>query len=171
MTPLRRAPSRRSLGHWDLNVHDPEVARWGEYGVDTLRAVTAVSGFFAEWGARRSLARLMDQVGAAGLAAAAAVPAVSAVVDQHAAAVRDILVMGVEGSASIAGVVLLAGYATGLLDQAGTDAATVGAAVGDQWWRAEWLALRLVAICALSRSDGWTDEPPTGLVPEFGGTA
>jgi hypothetical protein len=125
--------------------------------------------FFPEWGARRWLARLMDQVGAAGLAAAAALPAVSAVVDQHAAAVRDILVMGVEGSA--ADVVLLAGYAKGLLDQARTDAAAVGAAVGGRWRHAEWLALRLVAVCALSRSGSWTEQPPAGLMPELDGQA
>lgn len=112
---------------------------------------------FPNWDAQRVLASLMDQLGAAGLAAASTLPGVSAVVDQHSAAVRDILVMGVEGAASTAGVVLLAGYAKGLLDQARTDTAAVAAAVGDQWHRAGWLALRLVAVCALSRSDAWVD--------------
>jgi hypothetical protein len=111
----------------------------------------------------------MDQIGAAGLAAAAALPAVSALVDQHAAAVRDILIMGVEGSA--AGAVLLAGYAKGLLDQARTNAVAVDAAVGGQWQHAQWLALRLVAVCALSRSDSWTEQPPAGLMPELDGKA
>ena len=122
------------------------------------------------WSARHALTRLMDQVGAAGLAAAAAVPAVSAVVDQHAAAVRDILVMGVDGSAAAAGAVLLAGYAKGLLDQAGTDGATVCAAVGGRWPHAGWLPLRLVAVCALSRSDTWIGQQPTaGLLPDLDG--
>lgn len=121
------------------------------------------------WSARHSLARLMDQIGTAGLAAAAAVPAVSAVVDQHAAAVRDILVMGVDGSASAAGAVLLAGYAKGLLDQARTDAAAVGAAVAGRWRHAGWLPLRLVAVCALSRSDRWAEQPAAGLLPDLDG--
>jgi hypothetical protein len=72
----------------------------------------------AEASARRRLADLHDQVGRPGMAAAAAVPALTAVVDQHAAAVRDILAVGVEGSLTVAGVVLLAGYARGLVDQA-----------------------------------------------------
>lgn len=132
-----------------------------------MRAVSAVFGLFPEWDAQRALARLMDQIGAAGLAAAAMWPAVSAAVDQHAAAVRDILVMGVEGAASTAGVVLLAGYARGLLDQARTDTAAVAAAVGGRWHHAEWLALRLVAVCALSRSEAWagghSPSRPSGL--------
>lgn len=131
--------------------------------------MAALFGSFVQWGARRSLTRLMGQIGTEGLAAAAALPGVCAVVDQHAAAVRDILMMGIEGSASVAGAVLLAGYANGLLDQARADAATVGVAVGGQWRHAGWLALRLVAVCALSRSDEWTDAPPNGLVPKFGG--
>lgn len=120
-----------------------------------------VFSWFAERDARRELVRLTDRIGAAGLAAAAMVPAVSAMVDQHCAAVRDILILGVEGSASTAGVVLLAGYARGLLDQARVDTAAVAAAVGGQWHRAEWLALRLVAVCALSRSEGWAAQPPS----------
>lgn len=135
-----------------------------------MRAVVAMFSFFSAGEARRSLAHLMDQIGAAGLAAAAALPAVSAMVDQHAAAVRDILLMGVEGAAAAAGAVLLAGYAEGLLDQARTNATAVAAVVGGQWRQAEWLALRLVAVCALSRSDGWTEPPTTGgLIPEFDG--
>ena len=52
--------------------------------------------------AQRWLAGLMDQVGEAGLGAAAAVPALLAAVDQHAAGVRDILLLGVEGLAAAA---------------------------------------------------------------------
>lgn len=97
----------------------------------------------------------MDQVGVAGLAAAATVPALLAAVDQHAAGVRDILLLGVEGSAAAAGAVLLAGYAKGLLDQAGTDAARLRATVGECWHRADWLTVRVLAVCALSRDDDW----------------
>lgn len=108
----------------------------------------------------------MDQVGAAGLAAAASVPALLAAIDQHAAGVRDILLLGVEGSAAAAGAVLLAGYAKGLLDQAGTDGARLRAAVGDCWHRADWLTVRVLAVCALSRSDDWR-RPPAALHPSL----
>jgi Family of unknown function (DUF6401) len=121
-----------------------------------------VAGFFdhvADHHAQRWLAGLMDQVGDAGLAAAASVPALLAAVDQHAAGVRDILLLGVEGSAAAAGAVLLAGYAKGLLDQAGTDAARLRAAVGECWHRADWLTLRVLAVCALSRDDRWHRTP------------
>jgi hypothetical protein len=121
-----------------------------------------VSGLFdrvADHHAQRWLAGLMDQLGEAGLAAAAAVPALMAAVDQHAAAVRDILLLGVEGSAAAAGVVLLAGYAKGLLDQAGTTAAELRAAVGEHWHRADWLTVRVLAVCALSRDDRWHRTP------------
>jgi hypothetical protein len=109
----------------------------------------------AEHHAQRFIARLMDQVGAAGLAAAASVPALLAAVDQHAAGVRDILLLGVEGSAAAAGAVLLAGYAKGLLDEAGTDGGRLRAAAEECWHRADWLTVRVLAVCALSRDDDW----------------
>jgi hypothetical protein len=109
----------------------------------------------AEQRAQRWLAGLMDQVGNAGLAAAATLPALLAAVDQHAAGVRDILLLGVEGSAAAAAAVLLAGYAKGLLDQAGTDGHRLRAVVGECWHRADWLTVRVLAICALSRDDDW----------------
>jgi hypothetical protein len=109
----------------------------------------------AEHHAQRFIARLMDQVGGPGLAAAASVPALLAAVDQHAAGVRDILLLGVEGSAAAAGAVLLAGYAKGLLDEAGTDGGRLRAAVEECWHRADWLTVRVLAVCALSRDDDW----------------
>jgi hypothetical protein len=121
--------------------------------------VAGLLDHLAEHHAQRWLARLMDQVGAAGLAAAASVPALLAAIDQHAAGVRDILLLGVEGSATAAGAVLLAGYAKGLLDQAGTDGGRLRAAVGDCWHRADWLTVRVLAVCALSRSDDWRRPP------------
>jgi hypothetical protein len=124
-----------------------------------------VAGLFeclAERSAQRWLGRLMDQVGCAGLAAAAVTPALSAMIDQHAAGVRDILLLGVEGSAAAAGAVLLAGYAKGLLDQAGTEPGRLREAIGMGWRHADWLTLRVLAVCALSRSDEWR-RPPTGL--------
>jgi hypothetical protein len=122
----------------------------------TLVTVHFMLGFtavFAEFSARRTLDLLHDQIGTAGLTAAAAIPALTAVVDQHAAAVRDILAVGVEGSAAVAGAVLLAGYARGLMDQ--------GRRMGWHppshdglwdWTHADWLTARLVAVCALASS-------------------
>lgn len=105
-----------------------------------------------ERSARRALTRLHEQVGEAGLMAAALVPGLIAVIDQHAAAIRDILAVGVESGASVAGEVLLAGYAQGVQDhlrergeplRVPTDVTT--------WPDADWFAMRLVAVCALAR--------------------
>ncbi|MEV2219331.1 DUF6401 family natural product biosynthesis protein [Nocardia vinacea] len=65
---------------------------------------------------RRTLNRLHQTHGVPALAAAAALPALSAALDQHAAAVRDILEHGVEGSTGVPTSVLPVGYARGLLD-------------------------------------------------------
>jgi hypothetical protein len=119
----------------------------------------AVVQALAEWRSQRWLARLMDQFGTPGLAAALTVPGVAAVVDQHAAAVRDILLLGVEGSAVTAGVVLLAAYARGLLDQVGADLAGVAFGVSGRWPQADWLTLRLLGVCELARSVMGTARP------------
>lgn len=111
----------------------------------------------------------MDQVGAAGIMAAASTPALSSTIDQHAAGVRDILLLGVEGSPAAAGAVLLAGYAKGLLDGAGVDAARLRESIEGRrrsadWRSSDWVTLRLVAVCAMSRSDDWrrsTDDLPS----------
>lgn len=98
------------------------------------------------------LDRLQEQVGAAGLLAAAAIPGLGAVVDQHAAAVRDILTFGVESGAVVAGSVLLAGYAQGVLDhlrETGRPVRVPADAIG--WLHADWVSVRLLAVCALAR--------------------
>ena len=106
-----------------------------------------------ERSARRALDRLYEQLGAAGLVAAATAPGLAAVVDQHAAAVRDILTLGVESGAAVAGVVLLAGYAQGVQDyvrergwQLSIPADTAG------WRQASWYHVRLLAVCALAKN-------------------
>src|ERR1700753_2267499 len=71
----------------------------------------------AEFSARRTLAQLPHRSGCPVLVATLAVPGLIAEIDQHAAAVRDILALGVDGGSAV-GVVLLAGYARGLIDQA-----------------------------------------------------
>ncbi|TNC28642.1 DUF6401 family natural product biosynthesis protein [Amycolatopsis alkalitolerans] len=102
----------------------------------------------AESSARRRLDHLHEQLGA-GLLAAATVPGLMAVIDQHAAAVRDIVTVGVEGSGAVAGVVLLAGYATGLLDQAREHGWTFSSPA--DWAHADWFTSRLLAICTLAK--------------------
>jgi len=104
-----------------------------------------------EDGARRTLANLHAQFGTAGLVAAAALPGLAAAVDQHAAAVRDILAVGVEQSAAVAGVVLLAGYARGVIDTARRHGwQTTTPASLAEWARADWVFLRLLGVCALA---------------------
>ena len=106
-----------------------------------------------ERSARRALNRLHEQVGTAGLAAAAAIPALGAAVDQHAAAVRDILTAGVEPGVAVAGTVLLAGYAQGVLDHLRETGAPVQApAEPAGWLRADWASVRLLAVCSLAKT-------------------
>jgi hypothetical protein len=105
-----------------------------------------------ERSARRALDRLNMQLGA-GLLAAATAPGLAAVVDQHAAAVRDILTVGVESGAAVAGIVLLAGYAQGVQDhvrERGLQLAVPADTAG--WLEASWYHVRLLAVCVLARN-------------------
>jgi hypothetical protein len=106
-----------------------------------------------ERSARRALDQLNEQLGAAGLVAAATAPALAAVVDQHAAAIRDILTLGVESGAAVAGVVLLAGYAQGVQDhvrERGWQLTIPSDQAG--WLQASWYHVRLLAVCALAKN-------------------
>src|ERR1700704_3605161 len=114
--------------------------------------MASLAAHWVEFRARRALSALHDQVGAAGLLAAAAAPGVAAGIDQHAAAVRDIVAVGVEESAAVAGVVLLAGYARGLLEQAKELGWQLAVPTNlTAWATADWLTCRLVGVCALAR--------------------
>jgi len=93
---------------------------------------------------------LTDRLTAAGLAAAAAVPGVAAQIDQHAAAVRDILTHGVSDAHEVPSVVLLAGYAEGVLD--GADPHWTLPEQID-WPHADWTMLRLAAVAQLATPD------------------
>ncbi|ONI91255.1 hypothetical protein ALI22I_09285 [Saccharothrix sp. ALI-22-I] len=105
-----------------------------------------------DFSARRFLDRLSDELGiAAVLAPGVLAPGVLAAVDQHGAAVRDILAFGVPAAAAVAGVVLLAGYAKGVLDEAAAQGWRLPAIV--DWSNADWLTLRLAAVCHLARHD------------------
>ncbi|MFE3543592.1 DUF6401 family natural product biosynthesis protein [Nocardia sp. NPDC059177] len=95
-----------------------------------------------EFSARRHLHQLNTEFGAPAAAAAAMLPALGAELDQHAAAIRDILEFGVEDSARIPVNILLAGYARGLLDH-GDEPVTPP----PTWHDADWLPLRLAAVC------------------------
>ncbi|QFZ17697.1 DUF6401 family natural product biosynthesis protein [Saccharothrix syringae] len=105
-----------------------------------------------DFSARRFLDRLSDQLGIAVVLA----PGVLAAVDQHGAAVRDILAHGVSASAVAAGAVLLAGYARGVLDEAVEQGWRLPAIV--DWANADWTTLRLAAVCHLARRE----EPALG---------
>jgi uncharacterized protein DUF6401 len=106
-----------------------------------------------ERSARRLLDRLHEQLGTAGMVAAAAVPGLAAMVDQHTAAVRDILVIGVESGVSVAGEVLLAGYARGVQDHVRERGLTLPIPADTAGWReASWYHVRLLAVCALARN-------------------
>ncbi|GAA1332319.1 hypothetical protein J7S33_07375 [Saccharothrix algeriensis] len=92
--------------------------------------------------ARRFLDRLGGEIGIA-----AALPVgVLAAVDQHSAAVRDILAHGAPAAAA---EILLAGYARGVLDEARAHGWSPPPLV--DWPRADWTTLRLAAVCSLAR--------------------
>ncbi|KWV31927.1 DUF6401 family natural product biosynthesis protein [Micromonospora rifamycinica] len=96
--------------------------------------------------ARSRLALLTASVGAPGLAAAAARPGLLALVDQHAAAVRDSL----DGDRRPLTVAALAGYAEGIHDTARAHGLLpVGAA---DFTAPDWALTRLVAVCLLART-------------------
>jgi hypothetical protein len=93
-----------------------------------------------------------NRLGTDGLLVAAAVPGLAAALDQHAAAVRDIVAQAGRTDATLTERVLLAGYARSLLDRFDVSVRQVRRHATGRWTRADWLALRLLAVCALSRS-------------------
>lgn len=74
--------------------------------------------------------------------AAAEVPGLTAELDQHAAAVRDILEFGVEDAGRIPVNILLAGYVRGLIEH--TEFPVFPPL---DWREADWLSLRVAAVC------------------------
>lgn len=97
--------------------------------------------------ARSALALLSASVGVSGLAAAAANPGLLAMVDQHAAAVRDSL----DGDRRRLTPAALVGYADGLRAAALEHGLTVPTGAVD-WTEPDWLRIRLLAVCALART-------------------
>lgn len=111
---------------------------------------------WAESSSRRLLSRLRDQIGRP-----APLPGLTAAVDQHAAAVRDILAVGVQGSATR--VVLLAGYARGLLDGARAQGWKLRKPA--DWSTADWVTTRLLAVCDLAARPARQGGDPCGPPP------
>ncbi|OQO93671.1 hypothetical protein B1813_03785 [Saccharomonospora piscinae] len=105
--------------------------------------------------ARRDLDALAARLASAGLSTAGLGPGLLADVDQHAAAVRDIL----EADGGRAGLVELAAYAQGALDAA----AERGCAPEQGPEPDSWIVLRLLAVCALADAPFADDRP--GLDP------
>ena len=101
--------------------------------------------------ARLALDDLMARVGVDGLVAALQSAGLLAAVDQHAAAVREALIVrsgGVDASG-------LASYARSILAAADRVGRPVPAQTGElDWSRAGWHVLRLVAVCALADEAG-----------------
>ncbi|WP_089010216.1 DUF6401 family natural product biosynthesis protein [Micromonospora viridifaciens] len=97
--------------------------------------------------ARSTLTALAGSVGTAGLAAAAADPGLLAVIDQHAAAVRDSL----HADRRPLTVAALAGYAEGVRAAAVEHGWQPPAEPVDWSRRPDWPLARLVAVCALAR--------------------
>ncbi|MDG4809092.1 DUF6401 family natural product biosynthesis protein [Micromonospora sp. WMMD1120] len=97
--------------------------------------------------ARSTLAALTVSVGTVGLAAAAARPGLLALVDQHAAAVRDSL----DGDRRPLTSAALAGYAEGVRSAALEHGWSPPVGPVD-WSNPEWPLARLLAVCALARA-------------------
>ncbi|TDC36308.1 DUF6401 family natural product biosynthesis protein [Micromonospora sp. KC213] len=97
--------------------------------------------------ARSTLALLAASVGTDGFAAAAAIPALLALVDQHAAAVRESL----DGDRRPLTPAALAGYAEGIRAAAAEHGLLPPVGPVD-WSAPQWLSVRLLAVCALART-------------------
>jgi Family of unknown function (DUF6401) len=101
--------------------------------------------------AQVTLTGLMTRLGETGLAAAAGLPGLLAEVDQHAAAVIEALC----GDGRPLGPVALAGYAAGVRDAATERGWQVPAGERLAWSRADWPAVRLIAVCDIARAAGY----------------
>jgi hypothetical protein len=95
--------------------------------------------------ARATLADLAARIGTAGLAAAATRPGLAASVDQHAAALWDLL-----GEDEMPIAIGLAGYADGLRDMASGLGWHLPMPCSVDWDIAPWLVVRLVAVCQVA---------------------
>ncbi|WBB52157.1 DUF6401 family natural product biosynthesis protein [Verrucosispora sp. WMMD573] len=114
-----------------------------------------VSPTAVDW-ARSSLVTLANAVGLDGLAAASTLPGLLAAVDQHAASVRDSL----RGDRRPLTAAALAGYADGVR-VAAEEYGWQPADAPIDWAEADWVTLRLLAVCALTAAlDTPAPQPP-----------
>ena len=97
--------------------------------------------------AHASLSELHDTVGVSGLDAADAHAGLMAVIDQHAAGIRDSLSVDVRPLTAV----LLAAYAEGVRDAAFTHGWRPPVGAFD-WAEDDWVMRRLLAVCALART-------------------
>jgi hypothetical protein len=115
----------------------------------------APHGLLALPAARRSayasLSELHTMLGAAGLPAAAALPGLLAEVDQHCAAIRDRLLLDLRPS----NPVTLARYAAGVRDAATESGWRPPTGPQQDWSRADWVTIRLLAVCQLAAAGRW----------------
>lgn len=103
----------------------------------------------ADRSARAALTDLMASVGSPGLAAAARWPGLRAILDQHAASVRDSL----DGDLRPIDAVRLAGYAEGVRETAADNGWHLPVEPID-WADVDWILLRLLAVCELAQRSG-----------------
>ncbi len=97
--------------------------------------------------ARTSLDELTATVGVSGLAAVAETPGLLAVVDQHAAGIRDSLSADTRPLTAV----ILAAYAEGVRDAAFKHGWTPPEGEID-WTGDDWVLRRLLAVCMLART-------------------
>jgi len=97
--------------------------------------------------AHTSLDELTASVGVTGLAATARVPGLLAIVDQHAAGIRD----SISIDARPLSAVILAAYAEGVRDAAFKHGWQPPAGPID-WELDDWVLYRLLAVCLLART-------------------
>jgi hypothetical protein len=113
-----------------------------------------------EWSAHRVLRRLMDTVGRPGLRSAAREPGLAALLDQHAAAVRDIVrdphpsgrgqVATLAPTRTASTCIKLAAYARSLQEEQRRSGASITMQQDGTWRPTDWTTLRLIAICQVS---------------------
>ncbi|WP_204035606.1 DUF6401 family natural product biosynthesis protein [Micromonospora qiuiae] len=107
--------------------------------------------------ARSTLVTLTNAVGLDGLAAATRLPGLRAAIDQHAAAVRDSL----HGHRRPLSAAALAGYAEGIRSVAQEHGWQPPAGPVEEWSEADWVLVRLLAVCALAAGlDAPAPQPP-----------
>jgi hypothetical protein len=97
--------------------------------------------------AHASLDELTATVGVSGFQAVAELPALHAIVDQHAAGVRDSLSADTRPMTAI----ILAAYGEGVRDAAFKHGWQPPIGPID-WTRNDWVLFRLLAVCALART-------------------